>query len=103
MIFYRNFKQFDRNSFSDTLDKQLSKHDLSIISYETFKENFLSILNKVVPVKKKYLRANHSKFIKKELRKAIMYRTKLRNIFLRNKSESSRINYNKQETMCIST
>ena len=84
------------------LNKQLSKHDLSIISYETFKENFLSILNKVAPVKKKYLRANHSKFITKELRKAIMHRTKLRNIFLRNKTESSRINYNKQRNKCVS-
>ena len=39
----------------------------------------MELLNKVAPQKTKYLRANYSKFMTKELSKAIMLRTKLRN------------------------
>ena len=40
---------------------------------------FLKVLNKHAPIKTKYLRANHSTFVTKELSKAIMLRSKLRN------------------------
>ena len=42
----------------------------------------IDILNLYAPLKKKYLRANHSKFISKELSKDIMLRSKLRNKFM---------------------
>ena len=40
---------------------------------------FIELLNKVAPLKTKYLRGNYSKFTTKELSKAIFLRTKLRN------------------------
>ena len=43
---------------------------------------FLNVLNKFAPLKKKYLRANHSCFVNKELNKAIMQRSRLRNEYL---------------------
>ena len=48
------------------------------------------------PLKTKYLRANHSSFTSKDLSKAIMHRTKLRNQFLKLKTHESRLRYNKQ-------
>ena len=42
-----------------------------------------SILNKPAPIKQKHIRANHVDFVTKELRKTIMKRTRLRNIFLK--------------------
>ena len=39
---------------------------------------------------------------KKESSKAIMTRTKLRNIFLQNRSEKNRIRYTKQRNFCVS-
>ena len=43
----------------------------------------MELLNEVAPLKSKYLRANYFKFMPKELSKAIMIRTKLRNQFLK--------------------
>ena len=41
-------------------------------------------------------------FFNKDLSKAIMTRTKLRNIFLQNKSEENKIRYTKQGNFCVS-
>ena len=41
-------------------------------------------------------------FFNKDLSKAIMARTKLRNIFLQNKSEENKIRYTKQRNFCVS-
>ena len=41
-------------------------------------------------------------FFNKELSKVIMTRTKLRNIFLQNRSEENRIRYTKQRNFCAS-
>ena len=57
---------------------------------------FLNALNSFAPVKKKYLRANHSKFVNKELSKAMMLRTKLRNKFLKKQQKLDRRTTNKE-------
>ena len=68
-------------------------------------QRILKLLNlplaKHTPLKKKYLRANHSNFVTKELSKAIMNRSRLRNQFVRNKSVGSRMTYNKQINICV--
>ena len=71
---YRNFKRFRNNSFRAELDNELLKYDLCNIE-------FLDILNKHAPIKKKFVRANQSNFMTGKLRKAIMKRSKLRNRF----------------------
>ena len=40
-------------------------------------------------------------FFNEKLSKAIMIRTKLRNIFLRNRNEENRIRYAKQRNFCV--
>ena len=52
-------------------------------------------------MKKKYLRANQATFMTKEVRKAIMMRSKLRNKFLQDKNEQSRNDYRKQRNLCV--
>ena len=47
------------------------------------KKILIQILDKLDLLKRKYLRANHSKFVTKEPSKAIMLRTKLRNQFFK--------------------
>ena len=37
----------------------------------------------------------------KSLSKAIMVRTRLRNIFLKNSKKENKINYNKQRNLCV--
>ena len=63
---------------------------------------FLNALNSFAPVKKKYLCGTHSKLVNKELSKAMMLRTKLRNKFLKQKATETRWAYNKQRNTCVS-
>ena len=58
--------------------------------------NLLSTIHKYASLKKEYLRVNQSNFVIKELSKAIINRSRLRNEFLKNRSVESRMKYNKQ-------
>ena len=58
---------------------------------------FKTVFEKHATVKKKYLTANHSKFLTKELSKAVMLRSKLRKRFLKDITEESRCKYKKQK------
>ena len=101
-VFYRNYKKFDKQEFRNSLDRELLNHDINNIEFETFQNVMISILNKHAPMKQKHIRANHAAFVTKELRKAIMKRTRLRNIFLKKRSENSKALYNKQRNICVS-
>ena len=59
------------------------------------------ILDQYTPCKKKYVRGNHSPFMNKNFSKAIMLRTKLRNIFLKNRTEENKNRYTKQRNLCV--
>ena len=72
-------------------------------SFNELKTIFMELLNKVAPLKTKYLRVNYSKFMTKELSKAIMRRAKLRNQCLISKRASeAKLKYNKQINLCVS-
>ena len=47
------------------------------ISLASFTKIFIEVLNNHVPVKKKYICANHAHFVKKALWKTIMLRSRL--------------------------
>ena len=70
--------------------------------FQRFCHISLDALNKHAPRKKKHARGNEMPFFNKELSKAIMKRTKLRNIFLQNRSEENRIRYTKQGNFYVS-
>ena len=70
---------------------KLLKYDINNIDYDSFIKTFLTVLDKHAPVKKKYLRANHANFVTKQLRKAIMKRSKLRNDFLKDRMMLSKV------------
>ena len=55
-----------------------------------------------VPIKHKYLGSNQSPFMNKEISKAIMNRTRLRNWFLRTRCIGDKEAYNKQRNYCVS-
>ena len=74
----------------------------SSLDFRSLKICLMELLNKITPLKTKFLRANHSKFVTKEVSKAIMLRTKLRNKFLKKKTLESRAKYNKQRNICVS-
>ena len=98
---YRNYKNFDNNDFRQEINDVLINHDIDNISYGEFMKCVTEVLDRCAPKKQKYIRANHSPFVTKELRKAIMKRSNLRNTYLNVKSEESWIAYKKQRNKCV--
>ena len=94
IIKYRNYKNLDEDEFRCLFKKRLNKLNTDDITVDIFKMNFLNVLNEFAPLKKKYLRANHSRFVNKELNKVIMEKSRLRNEYLKDKTRAARIAYN---------
>ena len=74
---------------------------LGNMEYQHFLNVFIEILNKHAPMKQKYLRANQGRFMTKDLHKAIVKRSRLRNKFLRDGTEISREEYKKQRNLSV--
>ena len=90
-IDYRKFKIFDLNHFKNEIRTKTQLID----KYETFEEEFLKVLNKHAPLKKKFIRANHAPYMTKNLRKAIMKRSQLENKYISNSTVENKNKYKK--------
>ena len=77
IIPYRSYKNFDNQVFRREFNSELLKIDLNNAKLPKFTEIFLSIFDKHAPKKQKLIRANNCNFVTKNLRKAIMKRSKL--------------------------
>ena len=73
----------------------------SNISFANFHSKFLYLLGKHAPVKKRYITANQKNLIDEELNQEIKVRSKLRNKFLKLKTEENRLAYAKQHNYCV--
>ena len=60
------------------------------------KKDFLTVLNKEAPLKAKFLRHKNNPFMTKELGKAIMKRSQLKNKYNKNR------NYEQERNFCVS-
>ena len=98
IIHYRNYKNFENGNFGQVL----LKFDITNAPLSKFNDTVLSVLDKHAPKKVKYIRSNNCNFMTKELRKAIMNRSKLRNKFLKTRNEKSRRRFNRQRNLCAS-
>ena len=83
------------------MNSELLKIDLNIADLSEFTEIFLSILDKHAPKKQKFIQANNSNFVTKNLRKAIMKRSKLHKKYLRERTNEAKSLYNKQRNLCV--
>ena len=97
----RNYKDFNETKFRSQLTNILDLNIHESRNIEFFKNIFLKVLNKHAPIKTKYLRANHSPFVTKELSKAIMLRSKLQSQYLKYKSKQARGHFKIQRNLCI--
>ena len=86
--------------FRTCLFNDLSKEDIG--NLDKFIKVFINTLNNHAPSKKMYTRGNHLPFMNKELSKAIMNRTRVRNVYLRKRSDENRKKYSKQRNYCVS-
>ena len=97
IIFHRNYNNFDKKSLKEYLKLSLGAYEPSEFALKDFQNVCFSF----APLKKKYIRANQALFMNKELKKAVMVRSKLRNKFLKSRSEEDRKAYNKQRNMSV--
>ena len=100
IVSYRDYKNFWNDNFIEELEYIISAYELSEIDLEIFEDVFMNIFNKHGPIKLKYIRANDGPFMNKELRKEIMIRSKLKNIFNREKTDASFLACKKQRNKC---
>ena len=100
-INYRSYKQFNQNDFRNELLRNLQEFDKKTMSYDTFKEIFMLILNRHAPNKKKIVRGNNAPFMNKKLSKAFMHRSKLKNIYNKNPTEENNLAFKQYRNFCV--
>ena len=98
IVKYRNYKQFSSENFY----QELRSIDLFNTSNDVFTSTVMEILNRHAPLKQKYVRANDNPFITKALRKEQMKRTRLKNNYLKDKTEANHAAFKKQRNKCVS-
>ena len=70
-------------------------------AYASFKNMFKKVVDKHAPMKSKLIRGTHAPFMNKELSKAIMQRSKLKNIHNKTKTKESWEVFKKQRNKCV--
>ena len=98
VISYRSYKHFDQETFRTRLRQNLEKS--KSVHYTEFESIFLNTLDAQAPLKKKTLRANHAPYMTKTLRKAIMRRSALENLYHQKKTPEHNKAYKKQKNFC---
>ena len=95
---YRDYKNFNDMNFRKDLESKLEecpKH------YENFEKTFVNVLDAHAPRKTKVLRGNHKPHVDKNLREAIMKRSKLKNKANRTKLQEDIAKYKKQRNLVV--
>ena len=96
VIKYRNYKKIANNLFrNDLLNKLLSKN-VQTKHVDLFKDTAQYILDRHAPLKENHVRCNQAAFVNKNLRNAIMTRSRLLNKFWQDRTISSHVAYKKQ-------
>ena len=91
IIHYHKFKDFNNDSFIKDLQTLLTKSfNEEAIPFQALREPVNVTLEKNVPTKKRYARANQAPYMNKKLSKKIMKRSPLRNKFLNKRSDLDR-------------
>ena len=91
VLFYRDYTKFSIVNFINSLKVELDTQSISLDEngFLNLWKTCTDTLNKHAPRKQKTIRGNQSLFINKEISKAIMKRTELRNKFLKYKTDES--------------
>ena len=88
LIMYRSYSKFLETDFLRALSAEISHNGFFQGNYELFESIFETVLNMHAPMKSKLIRGNEKPHMNKELKKAIMIRSRLRNIYNQSKKDS---------------
>ena len=92
IIRYRKYKGFHNENFLDSLRHELNIQGrfLNKKGLDAFSTIDIEVFDKHAPKNKRYIKFNHRHFINNEISKAIMTITRLRNRFLKYRSDENR-------------
>ena len=96
---YRDYNSFDIKLFKEDLDDNLKSNNT--VNFSDLENTFTTVLLKHAPIKKKILRFNNNPFMSKALRKTIMHKSKLKNIYNKKRADVNWANYKKQRNFCV--
>ena len=96
---YRDYNSFDIKLLKEDLDKNPKSNNTDNLS--DFQNTFTTVLHKHAPIKKKILKFNNNPDMSKALRKAIMHRSKLKNIYNKNRTDVNWASFKKQRNFCV--
>ena len=94
---YQDYKSYNPDSLTHDIVTKVLPRLPHKLAFSSFEEPINCILEKHLPIKKKYVRANDGAFRTKELRKAIMHRSKLRNRYKKTKLPKISMNIKSRE------
>ena len=103
VINYRSYRDFSNETFGASLINNLS-NELFVNNddgLEKFCKTTMYALNSFAPIKKKYACGNQMSFMPKNLSKELMTRSRLRNKYLKHKTEENRLLYTQQRNKCV--
>ena len=102
-IHYRDYKNFNEKVFLEELAslnfERLFDRE-SCDKYDCLTSNFCALIDKHAPLKSKKIRGNNKPFVTKELRKAIINRSRLRNKYNTWKSRENYVAYRQAKREC---
>ena len=86
---YRDYQNFGNNNSGDDLTSGLSNIACETKSFEKFFDICHETVNDHAPCKQNFVRSNHISFKNKSLSKEIITRVRLRNRYLKDKTEEN--------------
>ena len=104
VINYRSYRDFSNETFRVSLINNLSNEVFlnNDDGLEKFCKTIMDTLNSFAPINKKDARGNQMPFMTKNLSKETMTRSRLRNEYLKHKTEENRLLYTQQRDKCVS-
>ena len=101
VITCRDYNNFNNSNVRAELLEELTSNLENNTTFTDFNKITKGVIDKHAPCKKKYIRANDGPFMTKELRKANMKRSRLKNRFNKCKTNENWIAFIKQRNFCV--
>ena len=98
VLVYWDYKKFNSNCFKSEL---LSKFHRNNVTFTSFENNFVDILNHQAPKKSKLFRGNQKPHLKKSLRAAIVKCSRLKNKAIKSELPADLSKYKKQRNLVV--
>ena len=97
----RDYENFRAEIFRQELQTELAGLDVQCLTYASFQDTFLRVLDKHAPMKKRYIRANDTLFMNRTLCKAFMLRTRLKNRCNKKRTADNWDAFRRQHNFCV--